>query len=165
VTDTIEAPVVSAQMLIRRPAAEVFAAFVDPAVTSRFWFSKGSGRLEAGRQIRWEWEMYGVSTQVDVKEIDENQRILVEWDGPDNPTSVEWTFEPRGELHTYVTVRNWGFRGSADEIVAAAIDAKGGFELLLAGLKAYLEHGIELNLVMDHAPDALVEGWAPRAQL
>jgi hypothetical protein len=27
--------------------ADAFEAFVNPAVTSRFWFSKGSSRLEA----------------------------------------------------------------------------------------------------------------------
>jgi hypothetical protein len=36
---------------------------------------------------------------------------------------------------------------------------------LLAGLKAYLEHGIELNLVEDHAPDALVERWRSRGKV
>jgi hypothetical protein len=33
---------------------------------------------------------------------------------------------------------------------------------VLAGLKAFLEHRIELNLVVDHDPDWLVEGWADR---
>ena len=161
-TSSIQPPVARAQMLIRRPVAEVFAAFVDPAVTARFWFSRGSGRLEAGRRVRWEWEMYGVSADVEVKAVEENARILIEWDGPDTPTSVEWTFEPRGDDRTFVTVKNWGFHGDDDAAVAAAIDAMGGFSLLLAGLKAFLEHGIELNLVADHAPDALVEGWDSR---
>jgi uncharacterized protein YndB with AHSA1/START domain len=159
--DTIQAPVVTVQMLIRRPVARVFEAMVDPAVTSRFWFSKGSGRLEAGRQVRWDWEMYGVFAEVDVKAVEENRRILVEWD-PDNPTSVEWTFEPRGEGRTLVTVKNWGFAGDPEKRVAAAMDSTGGFSFLLAGMKAFLEHGIELNLVEDHSPDALVEGWASR---
>ena len=35
----MNAPVASAGMLIRRPTAEVFEAFVDPAITARFWFS------------------------------------------------------------------------------------------------------------------------------
>jgi uncharacterized protein YndB with AHSA1/START domain len=157
-TETIQAPVAQAQMLIRRPVAQVFAAFVDPAITSRFWFSKGSGRLEAGQRVRWDWEMYGASTEVAVKEIEENRRILVEWDGPDHPTSVEWTFEPRGEDRTFVTVKNWGFSGDAEKVVAAALDSTGGFSFLLASMKAFLEHGIELRLVEDHAPDALVEG-------
>jgi uncharacterized protein YndB with AHSA1/START domain len=158
---TIQPPVASAQMLVRRPAAEVFEAFADPAVTSRFWFSKGSGRLEAGRQVRWDWEMYGVFAVVDVKAVEENRRILIEWNGPDNPSSVEWTFEPRGEDRTFVTVRNWGFHGEPDAMVAEALDSTGGFSFVLAGLKAFLEHGIELNLIADHAPDALVAGWEP----
>jgi uncharacterized protein (DUF2249 family) len=33
----------------------------------------------------------------------------------------------------------------------------GGFTMVLAGLKALLEHGIELNLVADHFPNALVD--------
>ena len=158
-TNTPLAPVATAQMLIRKPVAQVFEALVDPAITSRFWFSKGSGRLEAGKQVRWDWEMYGASADVDVKAVEENKRILIQWDGPENPTSVEWTFEPRGEDRTFVAVKNWGFHGDPDKIVAAALDSTGGFNLLLASLKAFLEHGIELNLVVDHAPDALVEGW------
>jgi uncharacterized protein YndB with AHSA1/START domain len=159
-TNTIQATVAKAQMLIRKPVAQVFEALVDPAITSRFWFSKGSGRLEAGKQVRWDWEMYGASANVDVKTIEENQRILIEWGGPDHPSSVEWTFEPTGEDRTFVTVKNWGFSGDAETIMAQAIDSTGGFSFLLAGLKAFLEHGIELNLVADHAPTALVEGWA-----
>ena len=161
-TDAVKPPVATAQMLVRRPAAEVFEAFVDPAITSRFWFSRGSGRLEPGARVRWDWEMYGVSTDVEVKEIEPDRRILIEWDGPDHPTTVEWTFEPRGDGATFVTVHNAGFHGDADAMVAAALDSTGGFSFLLAGLKAFLEHGIELNLVADHAPDALVEGWAAR---
>lgn len=164
-TDTIQVPVAKAQMLIRKPVAQVFEALVDPAITSRFWFSKGSGRLEAGKQVRWDWEMYGASAEVDVKAVEENRRILIEWDGPENPTSVEWTFEPMGGDRTFVTVKNWGFSGDADKIVAAALDSTGGFNLLLAGLKAFLEHGIDLSLVADHAPAALVEGWASRREV
>ncbi len=37
-------PVVKAEMLIRRPVAVVFEAFIDPTITSKFWFTKGSGR-------------------------------------------------------------------------------------------------------------------------
>src|SRR5688572_16531595 len=122
-TNTIPTPVAKAQMLIHKPVAQVFEAMLDPAITSRFWFSKGSGRLEAGKHVRWDWEMYGVSVEVDVKEVEENRRILVEWGGPDNPTSIEWTFEPRGEDHqTFVTVKNWGFGGDAEKVVAEALD-------------------------------------------
>ena len=161
--DPIQSPVATSQMLIRRPAAQVFEALVDPAVTSRYWFSKGSGRLEAGKQVQWDWEMYGFSVKVDVKAIEKNKRILIEWEGPDHyPTSVEWTLEPRGEDRTFVTIENWGFQGDADKILGEAMNSTGGFSFVLAGLKAWLEQGIELNLIVDHAPSALAEAWVSR---
>jgi hypothetical protein len=55
-----------------------------------------------------------------------------------------------------VTVSNSDFAGfSADELVPVAIDSMGGFSLVLANAKAYLEHGIQLNLIFDKAPDAI----------
>jgi uncharacterized protein YndB with AHSA1/START domain len=84
-------------MVIRRPAPVVFEAFVDAAVTARFWFTRGSGRLEAAKRVRWEWEMDGVGSTIEVKVIEPHTRILIEWDGPEDPTSVEWTFEAKGE--------------------------------------------------------------------
>ena len=161
-TNKIEAPVARVQLLIRKPVREVFEALIDPAITSRFWFSKGSGRLETGKRITWNWEMYGHSTDVDVKAIETNKRILIEWNGPDNPTTVEWTFEDKGNDTTFVVVRNWGFTGADEKIVADALDSTGGFTFVLAALKVFLEHGIEPNFVVDHAPDALVEEWALR---
>ncbi|HEX6902490.1 MAG TPA: SRPBCC family protein [Thermoanaerobaculia bacterium] len=161
-TNALQPPVVKAQMLIRKPVGQVFEAVVDPAITSRFWFSRGSGRLETGKRVRWDWEMYGFAAEVDVKEVEENRRILMEWGGPDNPTSVEWTFEPKGEDRTFVTVKNWGFQGDTEKIVAQALDSTGGFSFVLAALKAYLEHGVELRIVEDHSPASIVEGWAGR---
>ena len=157
-----EAPIAKAQLLIRKPVRQVFEALIDPAITSRFWFSKGSGRLETGKRIRWDWEMYGVHTEVDVKAIETDKRILIEWNGPESPNMVEWTFEDRGNDTTFVAVKNFGFKGTDETVVAEALDSTEGFTFLLAALKVFLEHAIEPNFVMDHAPDALVEGWTSR---
>ncbi|MES3024584.1 MAG: SRPBCC family protein [Pseudomonadota bacterium] len=146
------APVARAQMLIRRPVAEVFAAFIDPAITSKFWFSRGSKALVQGDTVTWYWDMYMASAEVAVKAVEADRRILVEW-----PTPVEWVFSPRGEGATFVTITASGFGGADDEVVAQAIDSMGGFSLVLAGCKAFLEHGIGLNLVEDHNPDAQVK--------
>lgn len=151
-------PVAEAGMLIRRPAALVFEAFVNPAVTSRFWFSRGSGRLEPGARVRWDWEMYGVGSWVTVREIDPGRRIVIDWD-EDAPTRVEWTFDARGPEATWVAVVNSGFHGDRDEQFAGALDSTGGFALVLAGAKIWLEHGIEPGFVHSRHPDALVEGW------
>jgi len=149
------APVAMAAMLIRRPVAEVFAAFVDPAITSRFWFTGSSGRLDPGAQVRWDWEMYGVGTDLRVLEFEPDRRLLIEWDTADAPTTVEWRFTPVSDEATFVEIANAGFHGSGDEVVAQALDSTGGFTLVLAGLKALLEHDIRLNLVGDRVPAGL----------
>ena len=141
-------PIAEAALLIRRPVAEVFEAFVDPDAITKFWFEKSTGRLERGKTVQWLWELYNASTEVRVKAIEENKRILIEWD-PDNPTTVEWIFTPRSDDTTYLSVINKGFMGDGDEIVCQALESTGGFALVLAAAKAYLEHGIELNIVAD----------------
>ena len=133
---THDAPVAKAEMLIRRPVAEVFEAFVNPAITSKFWFSKSSGRLEAGKQVVWEWEMYDFSAQVYVKAVDPNARILVEWSAYGPPTPIEWVFTARPDGTTFVSVTNRGFPGNEVEAAQHALDATEGFAFVLAGAKA-----------------------------
>ena len=65
---------------------------------------------------------------------------------------MEWKFTPHGDGATQVSVVNYGFRGNEDQIVKQALESTGGFTWLLAGLKTYLEHGIELNLTADAHP-------------
>jgi uncharacterized protein YndB with AHSA1/START domain len=139
-------------MLIRKPVAEVFEAFVDPAITSKFWFTRGSGRLEPGAHIRWDWEMYGVGTDITVKALEQHRRIVIEWEGYSGPTTVEWQFAPQTDGTTFVSITESGFRGDGDALARQAIESTGGFTFVLAGLKALLEHGILLNLVADRHP-------------
>jgi uncharacterized protein YndB with AHSA1/START domain len=68
-------PIARAEMLIRKPAANVFEAFIDPAITSKFWFTRSSGRVEEGAELTWYWDMYGVSAKVVVKSIEKDRRI------------------------------------------------------------------------------------------
>lgn len=154
VTTLNHIPIVKAEMLIRTPVEEVFEAFINPEITTKFWFTKSSGRLESGKQIRWDWEMYGVGDDLFVKDIEQNKRIRIEWS--DN-TETEWVFTPRTDNETFVTITNSGFTGTGDDVVNRAIDAMGGYTMVLCGLKALLEHNVVLNLVSDKAPDAHVK--------
>ena len=147
-----QVPATRTGMLIRRPVAEVFEAFVDPAITTKFWFTKGSGRLEAGRQVQWSWEMYGVTLPVTPRDVEPNRRIVIEWPGPGGPRSVEWKFAAQKDGTTFVGISESGFTGDGDELVKQVADSTQGFTLVLAGLKALLEHDVRLNLVADRYP-------------
>jgi uncharacterized protein YndB with AHSA1/START domain len=147
-----------AEMLIRCPVATVFEAFIDPAITSKFWFSRGSAKLAAGRSVQWDWPMYDFSVEAKVKVVEPNKRILVQWSAYGEPTDIEWEFTTRPEGTTFVSIINSGFGGSLAEQAKQAIAATEGFAFVLAGAKALLEHGVQLNLVPDRFPDGLLKG-------
>lgn len=142
-------------MLIRKPATEVFEAFIDPSITKHFWFTKGSGKLEAGKTIIWEWEMYNVSSKVQVLEILPNEKIAMEWGDP--ATKVELEFRTLSDSNTYVMIKNYGFDKTGDALLDMIKDSTGGFTTVLDGLKAYLEHGINLNLIADKFPKEVIQ--------
>jgi uncharacterized protein YndB with AHSA1/START domain len=152
-----QAPVMKTGMLIRRPVAEVFEAFVNPGITTQFWFTRSSGRLEPGAQVEWTWEMYDVSAAVTVKAIEPHRRILIEWPGYSGLATVEWLFTPHADDTTFVSISETGFRGDGDSLVQQVAASTQGFTLVLAGLKALLEHHVRLNLVADRYPKGLEE--------
>lgn len=150
-----QVPVMETGMLIRKPVAEVFEAFINPDITTQFWFTKSSGKLEDGKQVQWEWEMYGISIPVRVKALEPNKRIAITWPGYSSLTTVEWEFEPQEDGTTFVRITESGFTGDGDELVKQVTGSTQGFTLVLAGLKAYLEHTIRLNLVADRYPKGI----------
>ena len=141
-----------AAMLIRKPVATVFEAFIDPEITTKIWFTKSSGKLETGKTIEWVWEMYNHTVPVNVIDIETNTKIEIEWGNYEAKTTVSWTFTAVSENSTFVSIVNSGFKGDTDQLMAQVRDSTEGFTLVLANLKALLEHGIQLNLVGDRFP-------------
>lgn len=143
-------PTAKIELLIRKTVTEVFDAFVNPDTITKFWFDRSSGPLEVGKSVTWYWDLYNASTEVRTLALEENNRIYIQWDvDSDNPTTVEWKFEDREKDGTYVSVVNYGFDSNVDDVMNQVVDSTGGFALVLAAAKAYLEHGIELNIVAD----------------
>lgn len=144
-----------AVMLIRKPTNKVFEAFIDPEITKNFWFTKGSDKLVEGQNVTWEWEMYNISVPVLVRQIVPGEKIIIEWQTP--TTTVEFNFKTLSNGDTYVTIRHFGFDKTGDELTATLKDSVGGFTTVLDGLKAYLEHGINLNLIADKYPKEVMQ--------
>lgn len=141
------------QMAIRRAVADVFAAFADPEVTTEFWFNRSSGPLGEGATVTWYFDVFDVAAEVRVLDYQPDTRILFEWGTPGGDgsdfTTVDVTFEAKAEDRTLVTFVNKGFKGDDKSILATALDSMGGFSLVLAAAKAWLEHGVDLKIVED----------------
>ncbi|MBD3616212.1 MAG: SRPBCC domain-containing protein [Gracilimonas sp.] len=157
-------PVVKAEMLIRKPVHEVFEAMINPEITSKFWFTKSSGRVEPGKTLEWEWGQFGVSDTVDILEVRTNEYISLEWKPGDLKTKVEMEFEPHSETSTLFKVTESGFWDSApaedeklEEKINLMLGQNGGWNLVLCNMKAWLEHKLDLNLIADHNPKAAVK--------
>lgn len=140
---------VEAQMLIRKPIEDVFQAFINPEITTHFWFTKSTGKLEEGKAVTWEWEMYGVQSEVKVHQIIANQLIKTEWGDP--ASNVDYEFREM-EKGTLVVIKSYGFTQKGEDLLRVINDNTGGFTTVLDGCKAYLEHGIKLNLIEDKFP-------------
>jgi uncharacterized protein YndB with AHSA1/START domain len=137
------APAVDTGMLIR-PPHEVFEALADPSITTRFWYTKSNGRMTEGAELTWEWEMYGASGRVSVRQVEPDRHIRFCWDGydPVHPTTVEFWFVPYENDTTYLRITETGFNGDADTQASRALESTAGFTFLLSSLTAALEHDI-----------------------
>ncbi|GAB2605835.1 activator of HSP90 ATPase [Paractinoplanes abujensis] len=140
--------VVDVNLLIRRPAAEAYEAFADPASIRKFWLAGSSGRLETGARVHWVFKIAGAETDVEVVAAEPGKLLDLRWDGGQ---PVRFTFEAR-DSGTLVGVLVTGFDG--DDGAAVAVETMSGFTLVLASLKQWLEHGVEGDLMYDKFPDA-----------
>jgi uncharacterized protein YndB with AHSA1/START domain len=143
-----------ARIRIRRTPSEVFAVFVDAKEMSKFWFARRDDGLKEGEPVSW---FVGsgedaFSFEVRVRELNHPNKIVIEWTGYDGTsTQVTWLFEETENGHTILTIEESGFTGSRDAIVERALDSTGGFNQVIIAAKALIEHGVELNVVADHA--------------
>lgn len=145
-------PHAEAQIRVRKAPGEVFNAFIDPEVTKNFWFTKGSGIMEVAKRLTWEWEMYDISFQVMATEIVENEKLVFHWFTGEHPTVVEMNFKALSDGTTFLHVKQTGFTGDSDAILAEVRNSTSGFAYVLCGLKVFLEHGFNPDIIVDVFP-------------
>ena len=139
-------PTAACSMLIRRPVADVFGAFVDPGTITSFWLEATTGPLAKGARVVWRFRVPGATETVTVTAFDDQQRIAFDWsDG----ISVDMTFQAFSEDATRLSVRATGFQGKTAE--ASAVSATEGFTIVLCDLKLLLETGRSAKLLGDKA--------------
>ena len=138
--------VVTAQMLIRRPPGEVFAAFANPQTIRKFWLRDTTGPLAPGARVQWHFMVAGATANVIVTGFEAPRRIGFDWPGG---MHVELRFESFGDGGTHVTADISGFNGK--DLLAQATNVVEGFTIVFCDLKTLLESGESANLVRDKA--------------
>ena len=136
---------------IARPPAEVYEAVADPEQLSRYFTTGGArGRLDSGATVSWDFADFPGAFPVNVVEAEPPRRIVIRWDGeatadPAGHTTTTFEFEPLDDGNrTLVTITETGWQVTA----AGAQHAFGncqGWTGMLAAMKVWLEHGINLR--------------------
>ena len=138
--------VVNAEMLIRRPPGEVFAAFANPQVIRKFWLRDTTGPLAPGARVMWHFMVPGASANVVVTGFEAPRRIGFDWPGG---MHVELLFQAFGDDATHLTAEISGLNGK--DLVSQATNVVEGFSIVFCDLKTLLESGSSANLVRDKA--------------
>ena len=129
---------------ILKPAHEVFEAIVDPLKMSNYFISKGSGRMEEGREVTWKFPEFDFEFPVRVGKIETERYISYCWDNDNTELLVEMTLTPRGSEATLVTITEKGMNNDPEGIKWLKGNTE-GWANFLACLKAWLEYGINLR--------------------
>ena len=148
---------------IARPVHEVFEAVADPTQLSQYFTTGGAeGRLETGATVTWDFHDYPGAFPVEVVEVVPDERIVLQWDAAEGePPNVEDSSRPEMANAAYKTTVTMTFKGLDDGRTLVEIAEEGwhenqgalqasygncqGWSQMLAALKVWLEHGINLR--------------------
>jgi uncharacterized protein YndB with AHSA1/START domain len=139
--------------IVSRPAKSVFEAVADPDQLSRYFTTGGAkGWIVPGATVMWDFHDFPGAFPVEVAEAVPNERIVLRWKANDPGAAEEYhtrvtiTFSPiEGDPgRTRVDITEEGWRESEDGLKASYGNCM-GWSQMLAALKAWLEHGINLR--------------------
>ena len=138
---------------ISRPVHEVFEAVADPAKLSCYFTTGGAnGRIEEGATVTWNFADFPGAFPVKVIEVVPDKRIVLEWQAnepdaaPDYCTTVTMNFAPvdGDPARTLVEIAEEGWRETGAGLKASYGNCM-GWSQMLAALKVWIEHGINLR--------------------
>ncbi len=146
---------------IAKPVHEVFEAVADPDKLSCYFTTGGAkGRLETGATVTWDFHDFPGAFPVEVVEVVRDKRIVLKWDTAEGQqldaegrlevanagyqTTVTMTFQGLDDGRTLVDIAEEGWRETEAGLKASYGNCM-GWSQMLAALKAWLEHGINLR--------------------
>lgn len=136
---------------VSRPSRDVYEAIADPAQLSQYFTTGGArGRLEPGADVSWDFADFPGRFPVTVVEADPPRRIVIRWEGSDAAdgsatTTTTFELEPLDDdTRTLVTITESAWALTPDGAKNAFGNCE-GWTGMLAALKAWVEHGINLR--------------------
>ena len=142
-------PTFNVFIIVNRPRHQVFEAVADPKELSSYFTTGGaSARLEQGQTVTWDFADFPGAFPVRVTEVVPDEKIVFGWKanepGADYQLQVTFRFTDAGEGRTKVEVEEAGWR-STDAGVKASYGNCMGWAQMLAALKMWVEHGVNLR--------------------
>lgn len=134
---------IKTKIQIAKERKDVFEAIVNPEKMCNYFIAKGSGRMEEGKQIIWNFPEFPADCPVKIKEVVPNSLISFSWDIGAIETLVIITLKKMG-TETIVTVTEEGMHNDEQGIKWLKSNTE-GWANFLACLKAYLEYNINLR--------------------
>ncbi len=141
---TISTLEIKTDIQIQKPVNEVFEAIIDPVKMSNYFISKGSARMEKGKQILWQFPEFDMEFPVRVGKVEKDKYISYYWEIDQLELLVEITLTIVAGNSTMVTVTEKSRNNDEAGITWLKRNTE-GWANFLACLKAWLEYGINLR--------------------
>ncbi len=137
--------------IISRPVADVYEAVADPAKLSAYFTTNGAqGRLQAGARVMWDFADFPGAFPVTVVDAKPHEQIVLRWAANDAgaaapyETKVIFRFEAIGADRTRVRIVEEGWHQTPTGLAASYGNCM-GWSQMLCGMKAWMEHGLNLR--------------------
>lgn len=136
---------------ISKTCHEVYEAVANPDQLSCYFTTGGAkGRLEVGTEVTWDFHDFPGRFPVQVIQNIQDKKIVIKWAGEwaaadDGMNTVTFEFQPIAEAtRTKVKITEAGWL-STPQGLAGALGNCEGWTGMLAAMKIWLEHGINLR--------------------
>ena len=136
------------QVYIRATPERLWEAITDPAMTSIYYFgSMIESDFKVGSALRYKQADGSLDIDGEVLEADPPHRLVhsftTRWEQNDDPpTTVTWEITPMGSETCLLAVSHTGFTSEN----ATYESVKGGWPMILSGLKTLVETGEPLKI-------------------
>lgn len=144
------------EVYIRATPERLWQAITDPALTAVYYFgSEIESDFRIGSPLRYKQPDGSLDIDGEVLEVDPPRRLVhsfsTRWEANDDPpTTVTWEITPMGSETCLLAVTHGGFATEN----ATYESVRGGWPMILSGLKTLVETGAPLHIEVPQSAGA-----------